>query len=68
MKNKVICNKCDKKFQHGKQIGYRWFYDSNWEFYSCGGQKFLDEDYLIPPKYTCGDCNTNKDKGIPYNS
>ena len=68
MKNKIICDKCNKKFQPAKQTGYRWFYDVNWEFYKCGSQKFTPAEDWLNYKWTCGDCNDNPDTGIPLGS
>lgn len=67
MAKETICNKCNKEIKLGKPTGYRWFYDNNWEFYECGGQKLTPAEDWLNYKYTCGDCNTNKDEGIPYN-
>ena len=66
MKRKEICCKCKKKFTLGKAIADRWFWDNHTVYYDCGSKCFTPANEWTVNRYTCGDCNTDTDKGIPY--
>jgi len=68
MKNKIICNNCNKKIQLGNHTGERRFWDNQWEFYSCGSVRFTPAEDWTNHKWTCGDCNDNSDTGLPVGS